>query len=168
MSTPGISDVTLLLHDVCSSRYSRHHACAGQSPDARLQRAANVTRERTGDRCWPGAWPCAASIMAVTAAIFMMRALRCDPWRARSRFPPRPPIFSVGPNCLADLQGYAAKHLASGCCDGSLLQLCIGYFFSHPIPARRIVAVTLPPALDCAFMVRPDRGDVAERSGANG
>jgi hypothetical protein len=31
----------------------------------------------------------------------------------------------------------------------------VGGLGHHPIPAFRIVAVTLPPALDSAFMVRP-------------
>jgi hypothetical protein len=40
-------------------------------------RATKVTPELTGDRCWPGAWPCAASIIGVNVISFIM------PGRAR-------------------------------------------------------------------------------------
>jgi hypothetical protein len=38
----------------------------------------------------------------------------------------------------------------------------------HPIPACRIVAVTLPPALDCAVMVNLIAATWLNDQGANG
>jgi hypothetical protein len=77
-------------------------------------------------------------------------------------------FLKAAQNSQADQRRHIAKHRAPRFGDGVLLQLRVSCCLfeprprgdwnlivrlRHPIPACRIVAVTLPPALDRAFMV---------------